>query len=178
MIDTKRDTMTTLPIPIPPQLIEAISYPGEARLVSLCWTSCGDTSWYDDGRSSGTGDAWSCLAWARHPAVAPHLAGWDLGSSDEEGSHRLLLDLQEGAVCVGTTAEVRAAVRGQWPEEEEVRLSPEQLEAVVEHVRRAWMSRPLPTAGELMASMRRHSALVAEMVRSLDERAAAREELP
>lgn len=160
--------MSELPIPIPPQLLDALNYPGDARLVSLCWTSCGDTSWYDDGRSSGTGDAWSFLAYVRHPAVAPHLAGWDLGSSDEDGSHRLLLNVSTGTVCVGAAAEVREAVRDQWPVEDEVQLTPEQVEAVVEHVRRAWMSRPLPTAEQLMASMRRHAALVAEMVKWLD----------
>src|SRR3954471_7285222 len=99
--------MTELPIPIPPQLLDALNYPGDARLVSLCWTCCGDTSWYDDGRSSGTGDAWSYPAYVRHPAVTPHLAAWDLGSSDEEGGHRLLLDLHAVTVSIGTAAEVR-----------------------------------------------------------------------
>lgn len=160
--------MTRLLIPIPPQLLQALRYPGEARLVSLCWAACGDTSWYDDGRSSGTGDAWSYLAFVRHPAIAPHLAGWDLGSSDEDGGHRLLLDTVAGTVDAGTVAEVRAAVRAQWPVEDEVRLTPEQAEQVMDEVRRAWMSRPMPTAEQLLASMREQRRLVAEMVRWLD----------
>lgn len=161
--------MTELPIPIPPQLLAALNYPGhDARLVSLCWTNCGDTSWYDDGRSSGTGDGWSYLAFARHPAIRPHLAGWDLGSCEADGTHRLLLDLGTGTVSVGTAAEVREAVRDQWPEEDEPVLTAEQMDAVVEHVRRAWLARPMPTAEQLMASMREHSRMVSEMVTWLD----------
>lgn len=167
--------MTPLPIPIPPQLTEALGYAGEARLLSLCWTTS-DKPWFDDGRSSGTGDSWSYLAFVRHAAVAPHLAPYDLGGCDLEARHRLLLDLRAGTVSVGTSAEVRDAVRRQWPAEDEVRLTPEQLDAVVDHVRRAMESRPLPTAGQLMASLRRHSALVAEMIRWLDGQTAPTEE--
>src|SRR4051812_7926232 len=112
--------MTELPlVPLPPQLEEALNYLGDARLLSLCWTPLGDTCWYDDGRSSGTGHGWAYLAWVRHGKVAPHLADWDLGSSDAEGSHQLLLDLSTRTVGVGTAAEVRDALAAQWPAEEE-----------------------------------------------------------
>jgi len=55
-------------------------------------------------------------------------------------------------------------VREQWPAEEPVRLSPEEMEAATERLRQALASLPLPTAAELMGSMRRHARLVAEMV--------------
>src|SRR5947209_4402439 len=79
--------MRPLPVPVPPQLEEAIGLPDTAaRWVSLHWTPPGDTVVHDDGRTSGTGHGWGWLAWARHPAVAPHLAPYDLGSSEEEGT--------------------------------------------------------------------------------------------
>jgi hypothetical protein len=156
-------------VPVPPQLLDAVGYQGDAKLVSLNWTPLGDTVWYDDGRSSGTGYAWAFLVWKRHKKVALHLAPFVLGSSDMEGTHRLLLDREARTVCVGTTAEVRAALAGQWPAEEPVELTREEMERVVEHVRRTLAARPLPTAAQLMASMRLHSALIAAMVRWLDE---------
>src|SRR4051794_36633404 len=113
--------MTDLPmIPIPPQLLEAVGYHGDAALVSVCWTPLGDTVWYDDARSSGTGYAWAYLAWVRHKHVAPYLAPYDLGSSEQESQHRLLLDRQTRTVSVGTVAEVRAVLATQWPPEEPV----------------------------------------------------------
>ena len=36
--------MILLPVPVPPQLEQAVGYPGDGRWLSLGWTCCGDTA--------------------------------------------------------------------------------------------------------------------------------------
>ena len=160
--------MDLLPIPVPPQLEAAVGYPGEARWVALCWTSLGDTCVYDDGRLSGTGHGWAYLGFVRHAAVAPHLAHADLGSSEDEGRERLLIDRTERRAYLCGSAEARSLVCRQWPDEPAVELTREEWSAVVEDVRQRMLSRPLPGMDQLMRQMREHSSLVADMIRFLD----------
>jgi len=124
-----------LPIPLPPDWEIVVGWTStEARWLALCWESCGDNPWIEDGRLSMTGRAWAYLAWARHPAVAPHLAGCDIGGSDRDGTERLLIDRTGRSVYVAPVAEARWFVRGQWPVQEPSRLSPEELDKIVDHV--------------------------------------------
>lgn len=161
--------MTPLPIPAPPQLEAVVGYPGEAESFSLCWTSLGDTCMYDDGRLSGTGHGWGYLGFVRSPAVAPHLAHADLGSSEHEGTERLLVRRAGRRVYLATAAEARSAVCGQWPAEEAVELTREEWDDVVGRVRHAMLNRPIPSMSELMRQMNEHSRLVADMLRWLEE---------
>jgi hypothetical protein len=160
-----------LPISVPPQLEQVVGYPGDARWFSLCWTCCGDTVLYSDGRSSGTGHGWGYLGFVRHSSVAPLLHDLELGSSEQDASDLLLLDRAERRAYSADAAETRAFLREQWPAEEPVELTTEQWEQIVEEVRQRMLARPLPSMGDLMEQMRQHSALVAEMVRWLDQAA-------
>jgi len=160
--------MTPLPIPVPPQLEAAVGYPGGARWVALCWTSLGDTCLYDDGRLSGTGHGWAYLGFVRHAAVAPHLRHADLGSSEDEGRERILLDRTERRAYLAVASQARSFLREQFPAEQEVELTADQWRAIVEDVRQRMLSRPLPGMDQLMRQMREHSALVADMIRFLD----------
>jgi hypothetical protein len=149
--------MILLPIPpLPPRWEAVVGWTGGDTARWLCgfWTSLGDHPYLSDGRSSMSGDAWGWLAWARHAAVALHLASFNLGSSEMEGPHALLFDRAERKVYAADRLEAERVVRDQWPVEDEVELTPEQMEAVVEHVRRAMAARPMPTAEQLIASMR------------------------
>lgn len=164
--------MNLLSLPaLPPNWEAVVGWTGgdHARWLSGCWTSLGDHPYLSDGRTSMSGDGWGWLAWARHAAVAPHLRPYDLGSSEQEGPHVLLIDRAERRVYAASRDEAERVVRGQWPACEEPDLTPEQMDAVVEHVRRAMESRPMPTAEELMRRLREHSRLVSEMIRWLDE---------
>ncbi len=163
--------MTPLPIPVPPQLEAVVGYTGDARWISLNWTCLGDTVLYSDGRSSGTGHGWGYLGYVRHPAVAPLLRGLELGSSEQDAAELLLFDRDDRRAFVADATEARAFLREQWPAEEPVELTTEQWQQIVEEVRQRMLSRPLPSMGDLMQQMRDHSALVAEMLRSLDEHA-------
>ena len=162
--------MTPLSIPVPSQLEAVVGYTGDARWFSLCWTCLGDTVLYSDGRSSGTGHGWGYLGFVRHPAVAPLLRDLDLGSSEQDGGTQIVIDRVERRVYFADVVEARAFLRGQWPAEQEVELTPEQWQAIVDEVRQRMLSRPLPlpSLDQLMEQMRAHSALVADMIRFLD----------
>jgi hypothetical protein len=171
--------MIPLPIPVPPaDLLEpAIGWSGgDARWLSICWTCCGDCPWMEDGRSSMTGHAWGLLAWWRHPSVAPVLRDLDLGSSERDGSQRLLLAVEQRRVFAATTEEARRIVREQWPPEEPVEMSADECERLVRQVSEAILNRPLPNADELMRRMAEQSRVVADMIRWLDAKRAERAE--
>jgi len=167
-----------LELPVPPQLDAVVGYAGDARWFTLCWTCCGDTCVYDDSRSYGTGTGWGYLGWVRHPAAAPHLRHADLGSSERDGTQRLVIDRQERRAYLATAAEARSVVAAQWPDEPAVELTQEQWEGVVERVRQAMLNRPIPSMGDLMRQMHEHSRLVGEMIRWLDEWQAGRHDTP
>ncbi len=162
--------MTETAIPLPPSWEAVVGWNGgdEARWLSGFWTSLGDHPYLSDGRSSMSGNPWGWLAWSRSRAVEPHVRPYDIGSSETEGPDALLFDRVERRVYVARRDEAERVVRDQWPAEDEVELTPEQVDVIVEHVRRAMAARPMPTAEQLMASMREHSRLVEEMVTWLD----------
>src|SRR6266404_4826333 len=82
-------------VPLPPQLTETFGYPGQARYVAFYWIPDGDEVVYDDGRMSGTGASWAFLTYRRHRAVEPLLDRWNLGYSDADAEHCLVLDRTE-----------------------------------------------------------------------------------
>ena len=165
--------MTPLAVFVPSQLEAAIAWSGgDARWLSACWSCCGDAPWLDDGRSAGTGNPWGMLAWLRHPAIAPALAGADLGSSEADGTQRLVFDRRNRQVYLADANEARAVVKAQWPAEEPVALTPEEWDGVVARIRHALLNRPIPTADDLMRLLRAHASVVADMVRAIDEWAA------
>jgi hypothetical protein len=102
-----------LTIPVPRNLAALCGYPGEARYVGLCWQPCGDECEYDDGRLSGTGSWGPYLAYTRHLAVGPALAAFDLGSSDAEPKHLLIIDQAERKAVVADVRTGRDFLRRQ-----------------------------------------------------------------
>lgn len=168
--------MTPIDVRVPPQLEAAIGWTGgESRWLAMCWSSCGDCPWMDDGRSSMTGHPWGYLAWRRHPAVAPALGEADLGNSNRDGTQRLVVDRENRRVYLSGAAEARAVVRGQWPAEDEAAdLTALEWKDMAERVRQMMLERPLPSMGELMRQLQDHSRLVAAMIRWLDSQVAER----
>jgi hypothetical protein len=57
----------------------------------------------------------------RHRTIAPHLQAYNLGSSDEEATHWLLIDREAGAMYVGKAREVLAVLRGQYADQDQAR---------------------------------------------------------
>jgi hypothetical protein len=94
---------------VPPMLEQALGYPGQARLVAFYWSPIGDEAMYDDGRCSGDGNWHAYLAFVEHPTVEPHLHPFDLGSSEDEARHWLVLD-REARTLSALPVEAAAAL--------------------------------------------------------------------
>jgi hypothetical protein len=100
-------------VALPRNWERAFGYTGEARCVAFYWTPVGDEALYDDGQVSGDGN-WRLFLTLRHQH--PKL-DWDynLGYSDVEAGHWLLLDRQTRDLGVLPKAEAQARLRQQWP---------------------------------------------------------------
>jgi hypothetical protein len=122
---------TPLNVPVPPMLTKAIGYRGEARFVSFQWTPYGDETDYSDGRVQATGNWQAFLAFIHHPAVSPYLHGYDLGSSDSEAKHVLILDQEQQALYVASVKEAEKFLSEQWPKAPPIRMSKEEYSALV-----------------------------------------------
>jgi hypothetical protein len=115
-------------VPLPPQLAETFGYPGQARYVGLYWTPAVDEVMFEDGRMAGIGASWAFLAYRRHRAVGPLLDRWNLGYSDADAEHCLILDRAASHASVAPLAVARAFLRSQHPPSPE--LTPERCEAL------------------------------------------------
>lgn len=191
--------LTSLQVPVPPQLEQALGYDGDARYVAFYWEPAGDEVRYDDGQVGGDGEWWAWLDFTGHPAVAPHLllpcprrhgAGTtnqlenepcdfcdgtgrlplNLGNSDEEADHWLILDRQEGKLYTAPAAVARRFLQQQWPPPRE--WAPEEQEAIIEAVKNAvvkisheWQP---PSEEELQAMLEKSMQTCAEMAAWLD----------
>jgi hypothetical protein len=109
-----RETVVPLPVPVPPMLELALDYPGQARLLAFFWSPMGDEALYHDGQRSGVGDWTAYLAFVRHPLVEPHLRSFDLGSSEEEARHWLVLDREARSLSVLPAEEAALLLSQQW----------------------------------------------------------------
>ncbi len=98
-------------------LATAIGYKGKERFVSFQWTPYGDEAEYSDGRLSATGNWQSFLAYIQHPVVSPHLKEYDLGSSDSEAKHALILDRVQQEIFIAPVKVAEKFLNEQWPTE-------------------------------------------------------------
>jgi hypothetical protein len=157
-----------LSIPVPPGLARLCGYPGETRYVGLCRQPCGDECEFDDGRTSGTGRQWPYLAYTQHRSVAPALARFDLGSSDAEPEHLLVIDGEERKAFVADLRTGRDFLRRQeHPPLPEI-PTPDGADAVAEPGDLAiWQELAIDEA-EVQARLREEAARTAEMLRFLD----------
>jgi hypothetical protein len=126
-----------------------MGYQGEARYVAFYWQPAGDEAMYNDGRMAGDGDWWAWLGYVDHPTVAPHLmrpcqtcsgrgtadtlynnpcldcdgAGrhlLNLGSSDFEADHWLILDREEREVYAAAVPAAVQFLAAQWPPQPDI----------------------------------------------------------
>jgi hypothetical protein len=171
-------TLVALAAPCPPMLEAAVGYAGAADYVALYWEPCGDDACYDDGALSGDGSSAAFLAFARHPAVAPWLAPYDLGSSDATAREWLLVDRRARRLYVGPRADVAAVLRRQDgrpdPAEPSEPASPELLAALAQIPFEEVRVDQGRLAALVRARMERQARQVDELVRWLDARAAGR----
>jgi len=114
----------------------AFGYDGEARYVAFYWTPAGDEAMYDDGRVSGDGN-WYLFLTLRHSH--PELdRQYNLGYSELEADHWLLLDRETRALVVLPKDKAQAQLRAQWPPlDVDAALAGLDMETIMEAVRHA-----------------------------------------
>jgi hypothetical protein len=107
------ESFHVLAAPFWPRLPMAVGYRGAARWVALYVSS--NHAMYNDGSGSSSGDTSLFLAYKRHKAVAPHLAGAHLGSAEEEAHEWLLVDQALQVLYLASPEEAGRFLASQWP---------------------------------------------------------------
>lgn len=162
-----------IPVPPTPLLEEAVGYnpDSEARYIALWWEPCGDEAMVADGRITFTGNWYGYLAYIRHRTVKPLLAGFNLGSSDEEASFRLVIDRLAQQAFIANPAQAEHLLASQWPQ---VVVSQQTLELTAETLRVKQLMEGfleetnLPTWGEIAARMQDDAEKVTALTGWLD----------
>ena len=165
----EKTSLKQLAVAAPPMLAEAIGYPGCARYVAFHWTPFGDEVVYSDGRLSADGHWPAWLLFVRHNSIAPHLEAYNLGSSDEEATHWLLVDRVNRTMYVGTPGEVYPVLKGQFASQVEATEMPEgeqTREITLEDFRsliESFVEVRGPRPEEIIESMREQAARTEEL---------------
>jgi hypothetical protein len=119
---TELKDLIPLKAPVPPLLANVLGYKGDARYISFKRTPFGDEVEYSDGHISANGNSQAFLAYIQHPAVSPFLEGFDLGSSESEAKHALLLDRAHQQIYIAPVREAEQFLKWRWPQ-----LSPSRM---------------------------------------------------
>ena len=103
------ESLIPLDVPVPSNLEIAFgNHPNEgekARWLGVWWEPCGDESRLQT-RWSGTEANWYAVqTYWRHTTVAPKITRYDLGSSEERGTHMMIFDLKLREVYVAPFAD-------------------------------------------------------------------------
>lgn len=154
----------SIPVPPAPLLEQAVGYQRktEGRFLALWWEPCGDEAMVSDGLVSFTGHWPGYLTYVQHPRVYPHLAAYNLGSSEGEAEYRLVIDRQKGAAYILPARQADRLLSKQWeraddaPEIPQV-LSLKDLEAVLQKIAQEWRA---PSTADVMAQMKEDQASV------------------
>jgi hypothetical protein len=161
--------LTALHVPVPPILAKAIGYTGRAHYVAFQWTPYGDEAEYSDGRMSATGNWQAFLAYIRHPAVSPSLKDYDLGSSDSNAKHVLILDQAILEMFIAPVKGAETFLAQQWPPEPPIRMSQKEYLATIS----AALKKVKPTSDididEIQRRIDEQYALIEEMQQWLDK---------
>jgi hypothetical protein len=160
--------LTPLQAPVPPMLATAMGYTGDARHVAFKWTPYGDEALYNDGRLSATGNWQAFLAYIQHPAVSPLLSAYDLGSSDREARHCLILDREKLELSIAPVTEANAFLAEQWPPEPPIRMSQQEaLAAISEALKQVTQPEDIDIE-EIQRRIEAQYAMIENMQRWLD----------
>jgi hypothetical protein len=158
-----------LNVPVPPLLATAVGYIGEARYVAFQWAPYGDEAEYFDGRRSATGNWQAFLAYIQHPAVSPLLQDYDLGSSESEARHALILDREKLEVFIAPVKEAQTFLTDQGPPEPHLRMSQEEYLAKISEMLKSVKQTDDIDIEEIQRRIDEQYALVEAMQRWLDK---------
>jgi len=153
----------SIPVPPTPLLERAVGYQRETegRFLTMWWEPCGDAAMVSDGLVSFTGHWPGYLTYVQHPRIYPHLAAYNLGSSEGEAEYHLVIDRQEGAAYILPARQAGKLLSMQWERGERLEipqvLSLHDLEAVLQKIAQEWRA---PSTAEVMARMKEDQAAV------------------
>jgi hypothetical protein len=133
------ENLTKLNIPCPPaQIFEnALGYKGENRWVAFYWDPCGDEIMWNDGIASADGQWPAWLTFVYHPIVAPLLNQYNLGGSDEEAEHWLLLDRAKRVFYIGDRKTVHEFLVKSAPTHPFVHITEEEIKGFIQEVKKS-----------------------------------------
>ena len=169
--------MTPINIPVPPEPIleQAVGYKNDvgARYLSLWWECAVDEAMLSDGSLTTTTTAnWAgYLAYIHHKAVHPHLASYNLGSSDDPARYHLMIDLFERKAYIALCRVAEKVLEEIWwleaAEIEKMTLSDEDAKALIMAFEEALQE--TPEDDELPPSMEEERQAVLELTQWLDK---------
>jgi hypothetical protein len=154
--------------PVPPLLAKALGYKGNARYISFKWTPIGDEVDYSDGRESATGNRQAFLAYIQHPAVNLFFEGYDLGSSQREAKHALLLDRAQHEIYIAPVREVEEFLKWRWPQLSPSRMHQEENMAKIAIALKRRNPRDIDIE-EIQQRIQEQHVLIETMLRWLDK---------
>jgi hypothetical protein len=167
--------LVRLALPCPPQLVELVGYDGLGRLVALWWSPFGDGLMFSDGTLTATGNRRGWLCFCEHPLVQVFLEDYQLGDSEDEAEHWLLVDRYFGTLDVGLARDVKALLATQPSElcALTADLSPSVAQVLLERARDAHIERERKRAQERQAQVRswreREQELLEQLTALLDD---------
>jgi hypothetical protein len=99
--------LVRLPLPCPTQLVELSHYRGDRRCIALWSSPVGDELIVCDGALTTTAPShgWSCFC--AHPLAGVFLDPYQLGQTNDQGEHRLLVDRYLASLHVGLAEDVK-----------------------------------------------------------------------
>ena len=114
-----------------------------------------------DGLISFTGHWPGYLAYIQHRRVYPHLNGYNLGSSEDQAEHRLVIDRREQTAYILPCRQAERLLSSQWEQAGRPSIpqvfSLEELEEVVRRTAEQWQP---PSDQDLRALMEADHAAV------------------
>ena len=169
-MDLNNANLTPLSIPVPPEprLEQAVGYNGKARFFATWWQPEGDEAMVGDGIMTSTGQWMGYLAYVEHARVYSELMNYELGASDCPAEYWLLIDRQERKAYVTSPEGAQKFLASQWPEEE-ITLSPAQMDEMLATLDRWLAEDRQATVGELLAWMEANQKAIAALKTWLNE---------
>jgi len=161
-----------IPVPPAPLLEQAVGYRNcrNARYLALWWEPCGDEAMVSDGLVTFTCLWPGYLAFVQHDTVHPHLADYNLGSSECPANFHLVIDLAERRAFISPCRQADRLLATQWQkaaeQEKPLTLSSEEMEQWMENLEQQLSH--FPSMDELMSQIAEDQKCVVALEQWLD----------
>jgi hypothetical protein len=104
----------------------------------------------------------------QHPAISSFLEDYDLGSSENEAKHALILDQVKPEVFIAPVKDAEKFLGEQWPQQPLIRMSKEELVAKISIVQKN-IKQPRYDIGEIQRRIKDQFAVIEDIQKWLDK---------